>query len=62
MKLGWRITKNFDEIRKEFFDDVKNYEEVIGSRKEIDRLKKELKILEEQNYEGKRKIHCTIRQ
>ena len=38
--------QNFDEIIKKFFDDVKNYEEVIGSRKEIDRLKNELKILE----------------
>ncbi len=32
--------KSFDGIRKEFFDDVKNYEEVIGSRNEINRLKK----------------------
>ena len=39
MRLAWSIIIDYDEIKKKFFDDVKNYEEVIGSRKEIDRLK-----------------------
>ena len=47
-EIGLEHKQDYDEIRKEFFEDVKkNYGEVIGSRKEIDRLKKELKILEE---------------
>ena len=45
-EIGLENNLNFNEIRKQFFDDVKNYEEVIGSRKEIDRLKNELKNLE----------------
>ena len=57
-EIGMEHHQTFDEIRKKYFDDVKNYDEVIGSRKEIDKLKNELKILENQNYEGKRKIHC----
>ncbi len=46
-EIGLEHNQNFDEIRKKFFDDVKNYEEVIGSRNEIERLKNELKILED---------------
>ena len=36
-EIGGENNESFDGIRKKFFDDVKNYEEVIGSRKEIDR-------------------------
>ena len=39
-EIGLENNQDFDEIRKKFFDDVKNYEEVIGSRKEIDEVKK----------------------
>ena len=59
-EIGLENNVEFDEIIKQFFDDVKNYEEVIGSRKEIDRLKNELKDLEDQNYERKRKIQLPI--
>ena len=45
-EIGLENNLDFNDIRKQFFDDVKNYEEVIGSRKEIDRLKNELKNLE----------------
>ena len=50
--------QSFDEIRKEFFDDVKNYEEVIGSRREIDRLKNELKSLEAQTMKEREKYNA----
>ena len=40
-EIGGENNQSFNEIRKEFFDDVKNYEEVIGSRNEINRLKNE---------------------
>ena len=43
-EIGMENNQNFDEIRKKYFDDVKNYEEVIGSRIEIERLKNELKF------------------
>jgi hypothetical protein len=47
---------SFDGIRKEFFDDVKNnYSDVIGSRKEIERLRNELKILEVQTMKEREK-------
>ena len=45
-EIGLENNLDFNEIRKQFFDDVKNYDEVIGSRKEMDRLKNELKNLE----------------
>ncbi|MDF2738313.1 MAG: hypothetical protein K0S93_2173, partial [Nitrososphaeraceae archaeon] len=45
-KIGRENDYTYDEVRNKFFDDVKNYEEVIGSRKEIDRLKNDLKSLE----------------
>ena len=45
-EIGMEKNLDFNVIIKKFFDDVKNYEEVIGSRIEIDRLKNELKILE----------------
>ena len=55
-EIGMEHNQNFDEIRKKYFDDVKNYEEVIGSRIEIERLKKELKILEDQTMKERAKI------
>ena len=55
-EIGLEHNINFDEIRKKYFDDVKNYEEVIGSRNEIERLKKELKILEFQTMKERAKI------
>ena len=41
-EIGMEHNQIYDEIKKKFFNDVKNYEEVIGSRKEIDRLKSEI--------------------
>ena len=43
-EIGMEHNQIYDEIKKKFFNDVKNYEEVIGSRKEIDRLKNEIRI------------------
>ena len=57
-EIGLEHNIDFAVIRKEFFDDVKNYEEVIGSRTEIERLKKELKILEEQIIEEREKYNA----
>jgi hypothetical protein len=54
-EIGRENDCTFDEIRNEFFKDVKNYEEVIGSRKEKDRLQKELKILEEETMKEREK-------
>src|SRR5215211_123195 len=45
-EIGLENNLDYNEIRKQFFDDVKRYEEVIGSRKEIERLQNELKSLE----------------
>jgi hypothetical protein len=45
-EIGLENNLDYNEIRKEFFGDIKNYEEVIGSRKEIERLKDEVKSLE----------------
>jgi hypothetical protein len=45
-EIGRENDYTFDEIRNEFFDGVKNYEKVIGSRKEVDRLKHEFKSLQ----------------
>jgi len=57
-EIGLEHKQDFDEIKKEFFEDVeKNYEEVIGSRKQIDRLKKDLKILEEQTMKEREKYN-----
>ena len=41
-EIGMEHNQTYDEIKKKFFNDVKNYEEVIGTRKEIDRLKSEI--------------------
>ena len=56
-EIGLENNQKYDEIRKEFFDDVKNYEEVIGSRKEIERLKNELKSLEVQTMKEREKYN-----
>ena len=57
-EIGLEHKQDYDEIRKVFFEDVKkNYGEVIGSRKEIDRLKKELKILEELTMKEREKYN-----
>jgi hypothetical protein len=57
-EIGLENNQNFDEVRKEFFDDVKNYEEVIGSRRERDRLKDELKILEVQTMKERERYNA----
>ncbi len=57
-EIGLENNLDFNETRKQFFDDVKNYDAVIGSRKEIDRLKNRTQKSGNENYEGKRKIHC----
>jgi hypothetical protein len=40
--------KTFEQVKKEFFDDLKSYGEILGSRNERDRLKNELKNLKMQ--------------
>ena len=54
-EIGMENNSQFDEIIKKYFDDVKNYEEVIGSRKEIDKLKNELKIMENKTMKEREK-------
>src|SRR5688500_15241648 len=44
--IGRENNKNIDEIKKEFFDDLKNYHEIVRSRKKRDRLQSEIKNLE----------------
>ena len=56
-EIGLENNLNYDEIIKEFFDDVKNYEEVIGTRKEVDRLKNERKRLEVQTLTEREKCN-----
>ena len=56
-EIGLENNKDFDEIRKEFFDDIKNYEEIIRSRKEIERKKNELKSLELQIMKEREKCN-----
>ena len=56
-ELGLENNQDFDEIRKEFFDDIKNYEEIIRTRKEIERIKNELKSLELQIMEEREKCN-----
>ncbi|MGE3517297.1 MAG: hypothetical protein AB7H53_19350 [Hyphomicrobium sp.] len=38
--------KTFENIKKEFFNDLKNYDEILRSRNEKDRLQKDIKNLE----------------
>jgi hypothetical protein len=56
-EISMEHNQDFNEVRKKFFDDLKNYEEVIGSRKEIERLKNELKNLEIQIRKEREKYH-----
>ena len=57
-EIGKENNQSFDEIRKEFFDDLEDYEEVIGSRRDIDRLKNELKILEVQTMKERERYNA----
>jgi hypothetical protein len=57
-EIGGENNESFEGIRKHFFDYVKNYEEVIGSRKEIDRLNNELKSLEAQTMKEREKYNA----
>lgn len=57
-EIGGENNESFDGIRKQFYDDVKNYEEVIGSRKEIIRLINELKSLEAQTMKEREKYNA----
>ena len=56
-EIGLENNVEYDVIIKQFFDDVKNYEEVIGSRKEIDNLKNERKRLEDQTLKEREKCN-----
>jgi chromosome segregation ATPase len=47
-EIGRENNKSLDEIKKEFFHDLKNYHEIISSRKKRDRLQSEIKNLEMQ--------------
>jgi CENP-B N-terminal DNA-binding domain len=49
--------KTFQDIKKEFFNDLKNYDEILGSRKEKDRLKNEIKNLEMQLIKEKERYN-----
>jgi hypothetical protein len=57
-EIGGENKLSFDGIRKQFFDDVKNYKEVIRSRMEIDRLKYEVKNLEDQTMKEREKYNA----
>jgi hypothetical protein len=49
--------KTFEQIKTEFFDDLKNYDEIIGSRKKKDRLQNEIKHLEMQLIKEKERYN-----
>jgi hypothetical protein len=49
--------KTFEQIKKEFFDDLKNYDEILGSRKKRDRLQNEIKHLEMQLIKEKERYN-----
>jgi hypothetical protein len=57
-EIGLEYNQNLDDTLKVFFEDVKNYEEVIGSRMERDRLKNEIKSLEIQILKEREKYHA----
>ena len=57
-EIGKEHKLDFNDIRIKFFDDVKNYEEVIGSRMETDRLKNEIKSLEVQTMNEREKYNA----
>ena len=50
--------KTFEQIKKEFFDDLKSYDEILGSRNERDRLQSEIKNLEMQLIKEKEKYNA----
>ena len=50
--------KTFEQIKKEFFDDLKNYDEILRSRNERDRLQQEIKNLEIQLEKEKEKYNA----
>ena len=50
--------KTLEQIKKEFFDDLKSYEEILGSRNERDRLQSEIKNLEIQIIREKEKCNA----
>jgi hypothetical protein len=54
-EIGAKNNYSFDGIRKQFFDYVANIEEVMSSRKEIDRLKHEIKSLAAQTMKEREK-------
>ncbi len=56
-EIGRENNKNLDEIKKEFFDDLKSYDEIIRSRKERDRLQSEVKNLEIQTIKEREKYN-----
>jgi hypothetical protein len=49
--------KSFEQIKKEFFDDLKNYDEILGSRNEKVRLQNEIKHLEMQLIKEKERYN-----
>ena len=49
--------KTFEQIKKEFFDDLKSYDEILGSRNERDRLQNEIKNLEMQLIKEKERYN-----
>ena len=57
-EIGLENNIEFNDIKEKFFDDVKNYEEVIGSRMETDRLKNEIKSLEVQTMNEREKYNA----
>jgi len=56
-EIGLEYNQEYEETKKEFFDDLKNYEEVVGSRIEINRLKNEIKSLEIQILKEREKYN-----
>jgi hypothetical protein len=54
-EIGRENNKSLAEIKKEFFDNLKDYNETIRSRKEIGKLKNELKNLEIQTIKEREK-------
>jgi hypothetical protein len=50
--------KTFEQIKKEFFDDLKSYDEVLRSRNERDRLQSDIKSLEIQREKEKEKYNA----
>ena len=57
-EIGREHNLDFNDIREKFFDGVKNYEEIFGSRMEIERLKNELKSLEVQTIKEREKYNA----